>query len=183
MWDFIHKCILNRRWRLLKKIKREWIWYRVPVWIQMIVASAFLSCRFLLFFLVQTALVDFSTVNSAFVHYSWTHKFHFWTTFSLKMGSTALFTHLKIILLQCFQFQFSVSTKISSIQTDPVHYQIEPRKEYKILSPPREWDMIAIYGLKFKVARLNIRSNRIFDVSKLCNGFWCVGSLLFNNNK
>ena len=117
-----------------------------------------ISPFFFFFFLVQPALVDFSTVNSAFVHYSRTHKFHFSTIFSLKMGSTALFTHLKIILLQCFQFQFSVSTKISSIQTDPEHYQIEPRKEYKILSPPREWDMIAIYGLKFKVAHLNIKS-------------------------
>ena len=35
----------------------------------------------------------------------------------LKMELTALFTHLKIILLQCFQF--SVSAKISYIQTDP----------------------------------------------------------------
>ena len=34
------------------------------------------------------------------------------------MGPTSLFTHLKIILLQCFQF--SVSVKISSIQTDPI---------------------------------------------------------------
>ena len=33
------------------------------------------------------------------------------------MGSTVLFTHLKIILLQCFQF--SVLATISSIQTDP----------------------------------------------------------------
>ena len=57
---------------------------------------------------------------SASVHYSWTHKLHFSITFfSLKMGLTALFTHLKIILLQCFQFQFSVSAKISSIQTNP----------------------------------------------------------------
>ena len=38
------------------------------------------------------------------VHCLWTHKFHFSTTFSLKMGLTVLFTHLKIILLQCFQF-------------------------------------------------------------------------------
>ena len=37
----------------------------------------------------------------------------------LKMGLTALFTHLKIILLQCFQF--SVLAKISSIQTDPLY--------------------------------------------------------------
>ena len=33
------------------------------------------------------------------------------------MGLTVLFTHLKIILLQCFQF--SVSIKISRIQMDP----------------------------------------------------------------
>ena len=46
------------------------------------------------------------------------HKFHFSAIFSLKMGPTALFTHLKIISLQCFQFQFSISAKISLIQTD-----------------------------------------------------------------
>ena len=39
---------------------------------------------------------------------SWIHKFHFSATFSLKMSSMALFTYLKIILLQCFQFSVSV---------------------------------------------------------------------------
>ena len=47
------------------------------------------------------------------------HKLHFSEIFSLKMGPTALFTHLKIISLQYFQFQFSVSAKIMCIQTDP----------------------------------------------------------------
>ena len=36
----------------------------------------------------------------------------------LKIGLMVLFTHLKIILLQCFQF--SVSATISSIQMDPL---------------------------------------------------------------
>ena len=50
------------------------------------------------------------------VHGSWTHKFHFSATFSLKMGHTVLFTHLKIILLQYFSvfnfsFQFSAVSK------------------------------------------------------------------------
>ena len=45
-----------------------------------------------------------------------THKFHFSTTFSLKMSLTILFTYLKIILLQCFlvfnfNFQFSAVSK------------------------------------------------------------------------
>ena len=35
------------------------------------------------------------------------------------MGPTVLFTHLKIILLQCFQFSVFSFSKISSIQTDP----------------------------------------------------------------
>ena len=47
------------------------------------------------------------------VHCLRIHKFHFSATFSLKMGHTVLFTHLKIILLQ----RFSV---FSSIKTD--HY-------------------------------------------------------------
>ena len=44
------------------------------------------------------------------------HKLHFSITFSLKIGLTVLFTHLKIILLQCFQFSV-----FSCIQTDPYH--------------------------------------------------------------
>ena len=35
-----------------------------------------------------------------------THKLHFSSIFSLKIGPTVLFTHLKIILLQYFQFSF-----------------------------------------------------------------------------
>ena len=58
---------------------------------------------------LQPAFVDFSKVNNAPVHCLRTHKFHFSVTFSLKMSPTILFTHLKIILLQCFQF--SVSAK------------------------------------------------------------------------
>ena len=38
--------------------------------------------------------------------------------FSLKIDPMTLFTHLKIILLQCFQFSVFNFSKISSIQTD-----------------------------------------------------------------
>ena len=46
-----------------------------------------------------------------------THKLFFSATFSLKISPTVLFTHLKIILLQ--YFQFLVLSKISDIQTYP----------------------------------------------------------------
>ena len=64
---------------------------------------------------VQLFLPFFSQLVHT-VHCSWTHKFHFSATFSLKMGSTVLFTHLKIILLQyfsvfSFNFQFSALSK------------------------------------------------------------------------
>ena len=60
--------------------------------------------------------MTFSTVNSIFVHYLRTHKYHFLSTFSLKMSLTILFTHLKFILLQyfsvfSFSFQFSAVSK------------------------------------------------------------------------
>ena len=48
------------------------------------------------------------------VHCSRDPQTFFLTKFSLKMSLTALFTHLKINLLQCFQF--SVLSKISYIQ-------------------------------------------------------------------
>ena len=46
---------------------------------------------------------------------------------TLKLGSTVLFTHLKIFLLQ--YFKFSIFSKISGIQTDP--YSIEMTYFYK----------------------------------------------------
>ena len=87
------------------------------IWVFVLRFSLFFFLFF--FFFVQPTFVDFLTVNSVSVHCLQIHKFHFSAIFSLKMGLTALFTHLKIILLQCFQFQFLVSAKISSIQTYP----------------------------------------------------------------
>ena len=82
----------------------------VSVWIH----GAFLHLRFFFFssrvfcFLRQITL--FITVHRTHSHFIQEKKI-------LKMGFMVLFTHLKIILLQCFQF--SVLTKISCIQTDP----------------------------------------------------------------
>ena len=69
---------------------------------------AFLS----LFFFSQPHVLTFQqwTMHPCTVHRS--HKLHFSATFSLKMGSTALFTHLKIILLQYFQFSVFSFSKI-----------------------------------------------------------------------
>ena len=63
-----------------------------------------------------TTNVDFSAVNSASVYCLCSHKFHFSTIFSLKIGLTVLFTHLKIILLQYFQFSVFNFSKISGSQ-------------------------------------------------------------------
>ena len=38
------------------------------------------------------------------MHYSWDPQIFFLAKTTLKLGPTILFTHLKIILLQCFQF-------------------------------------------------------------------------------
>ena len=76
--------------------------------------SAFFSF-FFFWFNRNSWLCQLWTVHLCTIHRS--HKLYFSATFLLKMGLTALFTHLKIISLQCFQFQFLVSAKISSIQT------------------------------------------------------------------
>ena len=71
--------------------------------------------NFFFFFQAVTFWLFFLwTVLSCTVYGS--HKLHFSTTFSLKIGSTVLFTHLKIILLQYFSvfnfnFQFSTVSK------------------------------------------------------------------------
>ena len=112
--------------------------YIVPVWIALKPALGFVSCifsfLFFFFFLVsynrgQRLLFNEQQHFFYFIvplSHQWvpytvhgTHKCHISATFSLKMDPTILFIHLKIILLQCFQFQFSISTTISSIQTNP----------------------------------------------------------------
>ena len=94
----------------------------VLVWIALIsAASAFPQFFFFFFSSFQPQWLTRSSVNSALVHCSRSHKLHFLSTFSLKMGPTALFTHLKIILLQYFQFSVFSFSKISSIQTDPTY--------------------------------------------------------------
>ena len=57
-------------------------------------------------------------MNSAFVHCLWTHKYHILSTFSLKIGLTILFTHLKIILLQYFSvFSFQLYSNGQLVST------------------------------------------------------------------
>ena len=66
----------------------------VRLWLLFIHCSMNSSRKVWLFF--------FFSQSVHIVHCSWTHKFHFSTTFSLKMDPSVLFIHLKIILLQYF---------------------------------------------------------------------------------
>ena len=88
--------------------------------------STCLDCTFCAFQFQRFFFFFFQRMNSKITwvycaedknQYSRTVAILFMHLKRLKMGSTVLFTHLKIILLQCFQF--SVSTTICSIQTDP----------------------------------------------------------------
>ena len=65
--------------------------------------------------------VDF---NSDLYTVHGSHKLHFLETFSLKMGSTVLFTHLKIILLQCFQFSVFSFSKNKFNPNEPIFAKI-----------------------------------------------------------
>ena len=77
------------------------------------------GCHFEFLTLSERLDMPVSTFSLAFgvlcESHDGTHKpFFFPTKLSLKMGSTILFTHLKIISLQCFQFSV-----INDIQTNP----------------------------------------------------------------
>ena len=96
-----------------KKKGKTWLWdvyvdpnvliiYNISaVWIGLKMRLCFLLL-FFYFFSRECWLFEWT------VHCLQTHKNHFSTTFSLKMGLTILFTYLKIILLQCFQFSVLV---------------------------------------------------------------------------
>ena len=105
-------------WAVCRKVRMSHSRPKVPVWIAMILASAFLHYVFLFFFfLVQPAIVNFVNYEQCIRALFTIPQITFSATFLLKMGLIALFTHLKIILLQCFQFQFSILAKINLIQT------------------------------------------------------------------
>ena len=105
----------------------------VCVWIPSLrFQAAFCSFFFFFFFMFSRVLeycgycsmnsnrkCGLPAMNSAHMHCLQTQKFHFLSIFSLKMGLTSLFTYLKIILLQYFQFSVFSFNKISSIQTHP----------------------------------------------------------------
>ena len=100
----------------------------------------FLFFSFFLFFFLPAVVFDFSTCSLYTFHqlvycsqqnkrwsaHQWVpltvygpHKHHFSTTFLLKMSPTTLFTHLKIILLQCFQFSISATFNFSNNKLNP----------------------------------------------------------------
>ena len=69
------------------------------------------------------------------------------------MGPTALFTHLKIILLQCFQFSVFSFSKISSIQTHPRFAKLHFLEFYNCLQFGR------FLGLPPNMACLGVRGD------------------------
>ena len=113
--------ILFQRRRVSAGLSRSLIgWRRLSVCLDPRFPPTFAFCVFFFFFFFfhafwQNAVtVHYCSMNSnrkcwlfcrkqCIMYCSWTHKFYFLATFSLKMGPTVLFTHLKIILLQWFQ--------------------------------------------------------------------------------
>ena len=79
---------------------------------------------FLFYFLSRNVWLFPWTVH--IVHCSQTHKFYFSYTFSLKMSPTILFTHLKIILLQCFQFSVISKRTLNVIFSTQKNYKPVP---------------------------------------------------------
>ena len=117
-WNCYKWNRVQRSWIAINEISfKPCLTYNI-VWVLCLFLKknpAFCLSRFAFFFFFKIFFIQphhliKSSVNSAFVHCSWTHKFHFLATFSLKMSHTTLFTHLKIIFVTVFSvsiFSFS----------------------------------------------------------------------------
>ena len=120
---YLHLLLWSITCQQLQKKLINFDIYFVTVWVALIPASTSPSCVFLFFsfffFWVQLTIVDFVNCEQYIYALFTVPQITFFNIFLLKMGPTVLFTYLKIISLQYFQFQFSVSAKISSIQTHP----------------------------------------------------------------
>ena len=77
---------------------------------------AFATCSVFPVFFCLAAYVDLLVIVSTPCPIYKTCKLYFSIIFSLKINPMILFTYLKFILLQCFQFL--IFNKISCIQTD-----------------------------------------------------------------
>ena len=66
--------------------------------------GAFFFCVLTFFFLIQSQHLTKSSMNSAFVHCSWTHKFHFSTTFFIKNRSRDTIHTFKNYFASVFSF-------------------------------------------------------------------------------
>ena len=81
--------------RFLKSCTRDTLWVFGFNWLlRLCFCPADFSFYFLFLFLVQLALVDFSIVNSVFVHCSRTHKFYFLATFFYQKWVTWYYLHI-----------------------------------------------------------------------------------------
>ena len=95
LWNLlVAQTFLARMWR-----SATLTWHIVCVWIPRPQLRFAFHVYFFFFSRVQPTMVD-KSVHPCTIHES--HKLHFSTTFSLKIGLTVLFTHLKIISLHCF---------------------------------------------------------------------------------
>ena len=98
----------------------------MPIWIGLIAPMHFeFHISFFFFFSTRmnsnnTILAHGFTVQETKCTVHKTYNHFILKKKKLKIGPTALFTHLKIILLQCFQF--SVFSKISYIRMDPTYF-------------------------------------------------------------
>ena len=97
----------------------SWIYYE-SVWIELNLTFAFCLVFSLLFFLssflIQPHYMTKSTVNSTRMHRSWVPQISLFNHFFIKNGSHNTIHTFK----NYFATVFSVSVKISSIQTDPI---------------------------------------------------------------
>ena len=102
----------------------SWIYYE-SVWIGLnltfVFCLAFSLLFFLFSFLIQPHYMTKSTVNSARMHRSWVPQISLFSHFFIKNGSHSIIHTFK----NYFAIVFSVSVKISLIQTDPI--RIIPR--------------------------------------------------------
>ena len=84
-------------------------------------AASCICIFFFFFFFLDAHFCGCGVFPVGLVHYSQDPQTSFLLKLSLKIDLTTLFTYLKIIVLQCFQFLVSVFSKISYIQAHPMY--------------------------------------------------------------
>ena len=116
------------------------------------------------------------------MHYSWDPQISLFSNFSLKMGLTILFTHFKIILLQCFQFSIFSFNKNKLYPNGPLIWKLWRQHNFGFHSKKKSTSLLIFFFVKNLRAFTSVLLNFLSILHQKTYFFYFTHPLLQNTH-